>query len=110
MNTKPQTQVELAAAFLGGAAEGVKGALSIEGDEMLSFGWYPIARRVGPVIWLRRQMYSEATARQIKAVQRALVTSGYIETGKIDEPSRDRWWSWEKATREEGEREGRGGR
>jgi hypothetical protein len=41
-------------------------------------------------------VYSEATARQIKAVRRALVNSGYIEKGKIDEPNRDLWWSWQK--------------
>jgi hypothetical protein len=92
---KPQTQLQLAQAFLNGAVAGAKGAMSIEGDEVLSFGWYPIARRVGTSVWLRRQMYSEATARQIKTVRRALVTQGYVEVGKIDEATRALWWSWE---------------
>ena len=97
MNTaKPVNQEQLVGTFLAGATVGVKGAMSIDGDQIMSFGWYPIARRVESVVWLRRQMYSQATARQIKAVRRALVNSGYVETGKVDEPSRDRWWTWER--------------
>lgn len=93
---KPANQEQLVETFLAGATAGVKGAMSIDGDQIMSFGWYPIARRVEAGVWLRRQMYSEATARQIKAARRALVTAGYVETGKIDEPNRDRWWSWGK--------------
>jgi hypothetical protein len=93
---KPAPQEQLALTFLTGATVGVRGAMSIESDQIMSFGWYPICRRVEAVVWLRRQMYSEATARHIKAVRRALVSSGYVETGKIDESNRDLWWSWEK--------------
>lgn len=92
---KPANQEELVETFLAGATGGVKGAMSIDGNQIMSFGWYPICRRAEGGIWLRRQMYSEATARQIKTVRRALVKSGYIETGKIDEPNREYWWTWE---------------
>ena len=93
---RPQTQVQLAEEFIAGATVGAKGAMSIVGDQIMSFGWYPIARRVAGAVWLRRQMYSEATARQIKAVRKALVDHGYVEAGKIDEPTHDLWWIWEQ--------------
>lgn len=94
----PATQEVLVDWYLAGATDGVRGAMKIVGDEIMSFGWYPIARRVGGEVWLRRQMYSEATARQIKTVRRVLERSGYVEMGKIDEPSRDLWWTWAKST------------
>lgn len=92
-------QEKLVAAFVSGATTGVKGALSIAGDDLVSFGWYPIARRVEKGFWVRRQMYSEATALHIKTVKRVLATLAFVEVGEIDEPTKDRWWLF-SSTRE----------
>jgi hypothetical protein len=95
----PDSQYELVELFLAGATAGVRGAMSIEGDRIMSFGWYPIAQRVGPGIWLRRQMYSVATARQIKTIRRALVSAGFVETEKITDSDKVHWWSWQHRER-----------
>jgi hypothetical protein len=98
----PKTQGDLVERFLAGSEDGVKGALSIAGAELLSFGWYPVARKVGGAIWVRRQMYSEATARQIKTVRRVLIAHGYVEGPKVDEPNRDKWWAYASAAPDDG--------
>src|SRR5689334_9011108 len=74
-------QGRLIASFLRGDREGVTGALSIVGEELMSFGWYPIARRVGTAVWVRRRMYSQATGVHIKTVLRVLGEMAYKENG-----------------------------
>jgi hypothetical protein len=91
-----RTQEELIDAFIAGAEVGAKGGLGIVGDELLSFGWYPIARHVGETFLLRRQMYSLATGVQIKKTRRLLVRAGFHETGTRDEPNRDKWWIYRR--------------
>jgi hypothetical protein len=109
MSATATPQERVVETFLAGANVGISGAMSIDGDQIVSFGWYPICRRVGRAVWLRRQMYSEATARQIKKVKAVLIASGFVETGKIDEPNRDKWWVFEKPAHGVHERRTRAG-
>lgn len=91
VNNSLQTQSELVEAFAVGAGAGIKGGMSIEGDQILSFGWYPIARRVGDAIWVRQQLFSIATGKQIRTIRAVLAGRGYVETSTVTESRRETW-------------------
>jgi hypothetical protein len=93
---KLANQTELIELYLGGATGGAKLALSIDGDDLVSFGWYPIARRKPAEIWLRKWMYSEATGKQIKKLRIALEAAGYKRVGDLKDDEKTQWWIYRR--------------